>query len=109
MNFTYEWRKKLRLEWFDYSSAGYYFVTICTKGRIDHFWEINWEKLELNDYWNIAKHCWEWIINHYQWTELDEFIIMPNHIHGIIIVGNKYFRSEKDNESPSPNISNIIK
>jgi len=100
MNFTYEGRKKLRLEWFDYSYAWYYFVTICTKGRIDYFWSIEDNRSEPNDYWNIAKDCWEKIIEHYHGIELDEFIVMPNHIHGIIIVGNEYFRSD---------ISNIIK
>ena len=108
MNFTYEWRKKLRLEWFDYSSVGYYFVTICTKGRIDYFWEIQgWESM-YNDYWDIAYKCWKDIVVHYQWIKLDEFMIMPNHIHGIIIVGNEYFRSDKE-ETTRPNISNIIK
>jgi len=100
MKFTYQWRKKLRLEWFNYSSAGYYFITICTKGRIKNFWEIQKCELMLNDYGNIAHKCWKDIIEHYQWIKLDEFIIMPNHIHGIIIVGNEYFRSD---------ISNIIK
>lgn len=101
MNFTYEnGRKKLRLENFNYGSKWYYFVTICTKWRINHFWDIVEKKLELSDFWNIAKTCWEQIIEHYQWIDLDEFVIMPNHIHGIIIVGNEYFRSD---------ISNIIK
>lgn len=109
MVFYWEWRKRLRLEWFDYKNQGYYFVTICIKWRIDYFWSIaDWSN-NLNDYWDIACKCWENIIEHYQWIELDEFIIMPNHIHGIIIVGNEYFRSDRKEENPLPNISNVIK
>ena len=100
MNFTYETRKKLRLKWFDYGSKWYYFVTICTKGRIHYFWDVEEWNIILNDYWKAAEQCWGNIIEHYEWIELDEFIIMPNHIHGIIIVGNEYFRSD---------ISNVIK
>ena len=98
--FYWEWRKKLRLQGFDYGNQWHYFVTICTKGRIDYFWEIYEGKVILNDFWIIVQNCWEDILVHYQGTYLDEFIIMPNHIHGIIIVGNEYFRSD---------LSNIVK
>ncbi len=54
----------------------------------------------INEYWKIAENCWREITQHYQNLKLDEMIIMPNHIHGIIIVGNEYFRSD---------ISNVIK
>lgn len=91
-------RKKLRLNDYDYSNNGFYFVTFCTKWRQNFFWKIIDWKMILNDYWNIAQKCWNWILNHYKNIELDEFIIMPNHIHWIIIiVGNEYFRSDKWN------------
>ncbi len=54
----------------------------------------------LNNYGKIVETCWRNIKRHYQDIELDEMIIMPNHIHGIIIVGNEYFRSD---------ISNVVK
>ena len=98
-----EWRKRLRLQWFDYSSRWYYFMTICTKGGLNHFGDIVDGKQKLNDYGNIAKYCWENIIQHYPWIELDEYVIMPNHIHWIIIVGNEYFRSNEMNDNPSLN------
>ncbi|MDA9128979.1 transposase [Candidatus Gracilibacteria bacterium] len=100
MNFTYETRKKLRLKGFDYGSKGYYFITICTKGRIHYFGDVVEGNVILNDYGEAAEECWGNIVEHYEGIELDEFIIMPNHIHGIIIVGNEYFRSD---------ISNVIK
>jgi len=100
MRYSWLWRKKLRLEKYDYSSQGYYFVTICTKWRLEYFSEMKNGEVILNDFWKIVHDCWEDIIKHYQGIKLDEYIIMPNHIHGIIIVGNEYFRSD---------ISNIIK
>lgn len=54
----------------------------------------------LNKYGEIVQKCWEKILEHYQNIDLDEMIVMPNHIHGVIIVGNEYFRSD---------ISNVIK
>lgn len=113
----YDWpqRKKLRLKDYDYSSDWYYFITICTKNREEFFGEIvNWEMC-FNIYWNIAEECWNNITNHYENIKLDEFVIMPNHIHGIIIVGNDYYRYgiTKGNENihslRKSNISNIIK
>ena len=100
-------RKKLRLKWYNYSDNWFYFVTLCTKWRENFFWEIvNWKML-LNDYWKIVENCWNSILKHYQNVWIDEFIIMPNHIHWIIIiVGNEYFRSDK---LTVWNLSNIIK
>jgi REP element-mobilizing transposase RayT len=89
-NTMYYWpeRKNQRLKSYNYSSIGYYFVTFCTKWRIDYFGEIIDGKILLNDYWKIIQ---EWIIktqNIRKEIEFDEYIIMPNHIHMIIIVKN---------------------
>jgi len=108
MKYSWEWRKKLRLKWYDYSNSWYYFVTLCTKWRLDHFGEIENQKNVLTNYGKIAERCWIDIDKHYENIVLDEYIIMPNHIHGIIIVGNEYFRSDSGKGSRS-NISNVIK
>lgn len=115
----YNWRirKKLRLKNFDYSQNGYYFVTICTKNRENFFGEIIDGKMFLNEIWKNVEQNWKNIILHYQNVEIDEFIIMPNHIHWIIIinVGNDYYRSRNiknygnENIHSLPNLSNIIK
>lgn len=96
----YNWpeRKKLRFENYNYSDNWFYFITICTKNRENYFREIIDWKMILNEYGEIVKKCWQEIIKHYQNIEIDEFIIMPNHFHGIIIlVGNEYFRSDNWN------------
>ncbi|MGH7909725.1 MAG: transposase, partial [Thermodesulfobacteriota bacterium] len=73
------------------SQNGYYFVTICTKNREEWFGEFESGKMILNKFGKIAKNFWIEIPKHFKNVGLDEFIVMPNHIHGIvIIVGNAY-------------------
>lgn len=83
-------RKPLRLKDYDYSQDGCYFVTICTKDRINYFGEIIDGKMELNDYGKIAEKLWKGISNQFSNIILDEFVIMPNHIHGIIMIINDF-------------------
>ena len=77
-------RLSYRLKFYDYTNNGIYFITICTDNKINHFGDINKEKMELNDLGSKAHEYWENIEKHYPDTILHNFIIMPNHIHGII-------------------------
>ncbi|MCK4635355.1 MAG: transposase [Candidatus Moranbacteria bacterium] len=87
-------RKRNRLENYDYSQNGYYFVTICTKDKKYFFGEIKDGEMVLNDYGKIAKKCWLDLPNHYVNCQLDEFIFMPNHMHGIVIIDNDIVESD---------------
>ena len=77
-------RKHMRLKGYDYSQAGLYFITICTKNREHIFGIINNGVIILNEYGDIVRNYWNDIPNHYINVELDEYIIMPDHFHGII-------------------------
>ncbi len=77
-------RRSIRLKGYDYSKEGLYFITICTQNREHLFGEIVDGKMILNEYGEIVKNKWYDLINHNNYIKLDEFIIMPNHIHGII-------------------------
>lgn len=79
-------RKDLRLHQYDYSQPGYYFITICTKDRIHHFGEIIGDEIKLSPLGKIADLLWHEIPKHFHNIELDEYIVMPNHIHGIVII-----------------------
>lgn len=79
-------RQSRRLKDYDYSQDGYYFVTICTENKIECFGEIINGKMILNEYGEIANQCWLEIPKHFSDASLDEYIIMPNHIHGIILI-----------------------
>ncbi|MDO8741754.1 MAG: hypothetical protein Q7J11_01250, partial [Candidatus Roizmanbacteria bacterium] len=77
-----------RLSNWDYSSNGYYFITICTKERKHYFGKIINNKINLTEIGRITKKYWREIPKHFPFIELDEFAIMPNHVHGIIIIRN---------------------
>ena len=77
-----------RLQNWDYSSSGWYYVTICTKDRICYFGSITNRKINLSDIGKIAKQYWKEIPDHFNNIILEEYTIMPNHIHGIIIIQN---------------------
>ena len=80
--------KSIRLPNWDYSSNGAYYITICTKNRECLFGKIVDEKMKLNSIGEIVKECWYDLPNHYGNCKLDEFVIMPDHVHGIIIIDN---------------------
>jgi len=77
-------RKSPRLKGYDYSTPGYYFITTMVKNRKSVFGEIQNNKMVLNEWGEIVKFCWNDLPNHYPCIRMDEFIVMPNHIHGII-------------------------
>ena len=78
-----------RLKDWDYSSDGWYFVTICTKDHVPFFGEARGGKVELSAVGKMASRMWEEIPCHHSFVDLDEFIIMPNHIHGVILIFSK--------------------
>lgn len=81
-------RRSIRLKNYDYSQPGGYFITICTYKRRCLFGKIVNGKMILNKFGKIAQQCWLEIPKHFPNVELDEFIVMPNHIHGIILIND---------------------
>jgi len=79
-------RRSIRLKGYDYSSAGAYFVTIVAWQRECLFGEIVDGTMHLNRHGHIVRDAWFDLKNHYQHVELGEFVIMPNHVHGIIVL-----------------------
>lgn len=75
-----------RLKNWDYGSNSAYFITICTKNREYFFGEINNGKMQLNELGKNAVQFWMEIPNHFPFIELGNFVIMPNHTHGILII-----------------------
>jgi putative transposase len=77
-------RKSIRLQGYDYSRAGLYFISFCVKARACLFGKIENGVMTLNELGNIANDFWLEIPKHYPQVELHEHVVMPNHIHGII-------------------------
>ena len=72
----------------DYSINGQYFITICVRNKIPYFGDVIDSRMILNEYGNIAHEIWAQIPKQFLWAEIDEFVVMPNHIHGIIKIRN---------------------
>lgn len=78
-------RRSIRLKGHDYARAGVYFITICTRDRACLFGDVVAGKMRLNDLGKIVQATWNHLPDHYQ-VELDAFVIMPNHVHGIVVI-----------------------
>jgi len=79
-------RNSVRLRTYDYRSAGAYFVTICTHQKEPILAGIVDGTVSLSSFGNVAQECWQQIPEHFPNVNLDCFIVMPNHIHGIIVI-----------------------
>jgi putative transposase len=79
-------RKSIRWKEHDYGSEGAYFVTICTSMRKLFFGEIMNGQMNLSDMGVIADQCWKEIPGHFDDAQLDEYVIMPNHVHEIVMI-----------------------
>ena len=113
-------RRSIRLRNFDYAQTGFYFVTICTEKRIFLFGEVTDGGMRLNDNGKIAEQCWLAIATHFPDVDLDTFVVMPNHVHGIITirepaVGAKHFSPLHNDDvapklrSPSKTVGSIVR
>lgn len=79
-------RRSIRLKGYDYLQAGAYFVTICTQNRECLFGGITDGQMALNNAGRMVQMVWDKIPEHYAGIKTDAFVVMPNHIHGIIVL-----------------------
>jgi REP element-mobilizing transposase RayT len=107
-----------RLKDWDYSSDGHYFITICTRDKKCFFGDVEDGKVRLTSIGKVADGYWQEIPMHFPSVKLDEYVVMPNHVHGIIIITNdnvetQHFASlqSKPNKfgSQSNNLASIIR
>ena len=102
-----------RASWWDYSKDGTYFITICTKNKVHYFGNRVNDEMVLNDLGKQAFKYWEEITKYHPYVLIDAFIIMPNHIHGIIIIDKPYQNLETQTNNQfgpqSQNLSSIIR
>lgn len=94
-------RQSKRLKGYDYSQQGFYFITMVCENRRKLFGKIENGKMILNKAGEIAKACWLEIPSHFPKVVLHEFIIMPNHVHGIIEIKE----NKKENSVGAKNLS----
>ncbi len=79
-------RRSIRLKGYDYSLSGAYFITICVHHGQCELGEIHNTEMRLSACGNIVAATWENLPDHYSCIELDAFVVMPNHVHGIVVL-----------------------
>jgi len=81
-------RRSTRLKGYDYLQTGAYFVTVCSHNRECLFGDIVDGEMVLNEYGQIVSESWKWLGVQYDHVELDAWMVMPNHMHGIIVINH---------------------
>ena len=108
-----------RLKNWDYGSPGLYFVTINTKNRESFFGEIVFDRVETQNFASlqpshlgiIAAQSWNEIPDHFPFIELDEYVIMPDHVHGIVLINKPEYNKWQVNKfgPQSKNLGSVIR
>lgn len=91
-----------RLQTWDYANNGAYFITICTQNRHHFFGTIQNQEMQLSEIGKLAAQFWMEIPNHFPFIELGNFVVMPNHVHGILIINHSVetrFIASNNNET----------
>jgi putative transposase len=96
-----------RAQWWDYGWNGAYFITICTHRRKHFFGEIKNKKMILSHLGIVADILWHEIPNHADFVELGDFVVMPNHIHGILIL-DKPDGGKNAGDDPGDSTDNFV-
>lgn len=81
-------RRTIRLRGFDYASAGAYFVTLCVQGRECLFGEVEDGAMMLNDAGRMVEVAWRHLPQRFPHIALDTCVVMPNHMHGIVMIND---------------------
>ena len=99
-------RRSIRVKGYDYTQPGYYFITLVAKNRYCIFGSIAESDIKLNEIGELVVSCWLRIPDNFEHTTLDEFILMPNHLHGIIVIEEAVGMGEAFGGIPQ-NVDNI--
>ena len=95
-----------RAKWHDYN-GGVYFITICTAGREHYFGEIRDNEMILSEIGKYAVDNLERIQQHYRYCVVPLFVVMPNHIHAIVVIDEKTNENNIPNQTTIANVSNV--
>ncbi|MGB6537901.1 MAG: transposase [Xanthobacteraceae bacterium] len=96
-------RRSLRLRGYDYAQAGAYFVTICTHDRTCLFGDVVDGRMRLNEAGQLAATVWSNTLRRFPEIDLDMFVVMPNHLHGIIVLSDAAAGTR-----PAPTVGDVI-
>mgnify|MGYP003859149097 CR=1 FL=1 len=100
-------RKPNRMAGFDYGRDALYFVTSCVQDRVCCFGAVSAGKMMRNRYGDIAHEQWEWLQTQYPYIVSHEFIVMPNHIHGVLEINRDHVGTGRDLSVPEINRDHV--
>ena len=98
-------RRSIRLPGYDYTQPGAYFITIVTHEQAHWFGRVVDGKMKLNAFGRAAEQCWRAIPDHFPHVRLDEFVMMPNHVHGILWIVETTVGAKNFSPLPAKNFS----
>ncbi len=96
------YRRSIRIKGYDYSQPGAYFITIVANDHKCIFGKITAKGMNLYDLGKIIQRCWFEIPNHFLFVDVEPFVVMPNHVHGIITI-NEHVRRGTIYRAPTTN------
>jgi putative transposase len=105
----YPQRRNIRLRSYDYALPGAYFVTICTYHKQSLFGNVIGSTMRLNPYGEIVESVWKNIPLHYPEVKNEVFAIMPNHVHGVIIIQDLERADHRSAPTKKQPISEIVR
>ncbi len=101
-------RRSIRLPDYDYTQVGAYYVTIVTSRRRLLFGDVVADEMRLNDAGRLIEDAWQWLVHRYSYVSLDEYIVMPNHLHGIIVIGDQPLGASRSAPTPRKPLGQLI-
>ena len=102
-------RRSIRLPGYDYAQVGFYFVTVCSQGQQPLFGQVVEAHVELNEFGHVVSDSWGWLAENYPFVELDEWVVMPNHLHGIMVITNGCRGGSRTAPTTASNLGTIRK
>ena len=94
-------RRSIRLRGYDYTQVGAYFVTVALRGRLALFGEVVDAEVRLNDAGEMAREVWQTMPQRFPFVEIDTFVVMPDHVHGIVVIRDDGTRAPMK-DAPTP-------
>ena len=82
-------RRSLRLAAYNYAAPGAYFITLCSWNRACLFGEIVGGEMRVNEFGRVTSACWDAIPRHFDAVTVDAFVVIPNHVHGVVFIGGQ--------------------
>lgn len=101
-------RRSLRLEGYDYGMAGAYFVTICTQDRACLFGDVAAGAMRLNEAGEMVATLWDGIAARFSGVEIDQFVVMPNHVHGILVLPDGDATTKRSTTMVAPTNGDVV-